>query len=407
MLSSLYVAAAMPRCVDTTIVDEEVESIDFQADADLVGVSFMTFNAPRAYEIADKFRSKGKRVLAGGYHPSFLPEEALQHFDAVCVGEAENVAPRIIDDLLCGTLGGIYHADYAPLTGLPIPDRTLIRRSSYSVVDAVQATRGCPHQCTFCSISSFFKKSVRVRPVREVVDELGQLGRHVLFMDDNITADPEYAEELFTEMIPLKKRWFSQCSTTVAHNNRLLDLAAQSGCRGLFIGFESLSQDGLRGWHKTFNRVKDYQRVVAKIHERGIAVQAAIVLGNDLDTNDIFPRTLEFLLQANLDALQATILTPFPGTPLYTEMEAAGRIIDRDWGHYDFRHVVFEPALLSRGDLLQGHDWVLQQFYSRISIKNRFLRELRYLQPSTMLRTTIPLNLSYRSRLAMDGTIRQ
>jgi radical SAM superfamily enzyme YgiQ (UPF0313 family) len=405
MLSSLYVAAAMPPHVRTTIVDEEVEPVDFNADVDLVGISFMTFNAPRAYEIADRFRRERRvPVIVGGYHPSFLPEEALQHADAVCVGEAENNVPRIVGDFEGGRLQRVYRNGLVNLAGLPVPPRSLIRGGSYAVVDTVQATRGCPHRCTFCSITSFFGHSFRSRPVDEVIEELKGLGTYLLFMDDNITMDPEYARELFTKMNPLKKRWFSQCSTRIAYDEKLLDLAARSGCRGLFIGFESLSQEGLKGWNKGFNRVNDYTQAIDRIHARGISIQGAIVFGNDCDTPEIFPRTLSFLLEANIDALQATILTPFPGTPLFAEMESEGRIVDSYWGHYDFRHVVFEPKNMNRQELKRGHDWVLKNFYSNRSIARRTRNELRYLSPATILRATLPLNLSYRSRLAADGT---
>jgi len=405
MLSSLYVAAAMPSSVETTIVDEEIEPIDFDTDADLIGISFMTFNAPRAYEIADTFRrEKGKKVIVGGFHPSFMPEEALQHADAVCIGEAEHNVPRMIEDYRSGRLQSTYKSDVVDLKGLPIPPRHLIRKSSYSIVDTVQASRGCPHRCTFCSITSFFDHTYRSRPVDAVIEEIRPLGKYLLFMDDNITTNPEYAKELFAKMIPLGKRWFSQCSTRIAYDEKLLDLAERSGCSGLFIGFESLSQDGLKEWNKSFNRSKDYEKAVQRIHAHGIGICAAMVFGNDCDTTEIFPRTLDFLLKANIDVLQATILTPFPGTPLFRDMDKEGRITDKNWGHYDFRHVVFEPSKMSPDELKKGHDWVLSNFYSSRSVARRLRNELRYLSPSTMLRATIPLNLSYRSRLAADGT---
>jgi radical SAM superfamily enzyme YgiQ (UPF0313 family) len=197
MLSSLYVAASMPPGVETRIVDEDVEPIDFDAEADLVGVSFMTYNAPRAYEIGDEFRRRGRPVVFGGYHPSFLPEEAGAHADAVCVGEAEGSVPQMIADFQTGRLRPVYRSAPVSLAGLPIPDRSLIRQGGYITPDAVQATRGCPHACTFCSVTAFAQRSFRTRPVDEVLDELQGLGRWVLFMDDNIIGDREYAKELF------------------------------------------------------------------------------------------------------------------------------------------------------------------------------------------------------------------
>lgn len=405
MLSSLYVAAAMPPCVTTRLLDEETEPIDFDTDADLIGLTFMTCNAPRAYEIAGRFRRKGKTIIAGGYHPTFLPGETLQHVDAVCLGEAETVVERMVADYQRGALQPVYAGGLADLTQLPLPDRSLIHKTSYAGVDAIQATRGCPHRCSFCSITSFFRHAFRRRPIEEVVRELRVLGRTILFMDDNLTADPEYAKELFARMIPLRKIWFSQCGVQIAADPELLTLAARSGCRGLFIGFESLSDENLRHWRKNCNRQRDYARVVRALHAQGIGVCAALVFGYDWDTEEAFPQALGFLESARVDALQATILTPFPGTELFSEMERQGRMLSLDWSRYDFNHVVFEPRHLSAAMLKRGHDWVLTRFYSRRAIAARLLRQLAYLSPFSIGRITAPLNLSYRHRLRANGTL--
>jgi len=207
-------------------------------------------------------------------------------------------------------------------------------------------------------------------------------------------------------MVPLGKRWYSQCSINIAEDDELLRLAVRSGCGGLFIGLESLSQENLHAWRKYFSRAHDYKRAIRKLHGAGIAVYAGIVFGYDWDTIGVFRETLEFLLDANVDALQATILTPFPGTPLFEVMERDGRIIDRDWSHYDFRHVVFGPQRMSRDALQAGHDWVLASFYSSRRVLTRVLREIRYLPLSTVLLGSAPLNYGYRHRLRADGTWR-
>jgi len=405
MLSSLYVAASMPSYVDTQIVDEDIEPVDFDTDADLIGISFMTFNAPRAYEIADKFRKeKGKPVIFGGYHPTFMPDEAIKHADAICIGEAENNVPQMIEDFGARRLKQFYRSEPTNLKGLPIPNRNLIRKSAYITPDAVQATRGCPNLCKFCSITAFFKHQFRVRPINEVIEELKTLGRYVIFMDDNIIGDRTYAEELFAKMIPLKKRWFSQCSIRIAYDDELLHLAFESGCRGMFIGFESLSQDNLSDWKKDFNRANDYIWAIEKLHTTGISVYAGIVFGMDWDRPDVFGKTLTFLHEANVDALQATILTPFPGTPLFDDMDRQGRIINRDWSKYDFSHVVFEPRSMSPEMLNNGHNWVLSKFYSQKSILRRLFRASGYLSPWTIIRGPWMLNFSYRNRLKANGT---
>jgi radical SAM superfamily enzyme YgiQ (UPF0313 family) len=405
MLPSLYVAAAMPPEVETRIVDEDVEPIDFDIEADLIGISFMTFNAPRAYEIADRFRlERAKPVIVGGYHPTFMPDEALQHADAVCCGEAEANVPRMLADFLGGRLRSIYRSELADLEGLPLPDRTLIHTRSYVTPHVLQATRGCPYRCKFCSIAAFNRYRIRTRPVEEVLEELKTLGRSVIFMDDNIIGDRDYAMELFAAMIPLGKHWFSQCGIQIGYDEELLRLAVRSGCRGLFIGFESLAQENLIDWRKHGNRARDYRRLVDRLHGAGIGVYAGFVFGSDGDTPEIFGATLDFLLEANIDALQATRLTPFPGTALFDEMEREGRIFDTDWSHYNFAHVVFEPLHMSRETLDRGTAWVLRQFYARRHVARRCWHELGYMSPAAFIRAALPLNLGYRRRLEADGT---
>lgn len=409
MLPSLYVAASMPPYVETRIVDEDIEPIDFETDADLIGISFMTYNAPRAYEIADRFRDeKGKPVIFGGYHPTLLPEEAIQHADAICIGDAEPNVPDMIEDFLQGQMKPFYRrSEPMPLAGLPIPKRDLIHKQDYAPIDVIQATRGCHYRCSFCSVAAFHLYRFRTRPVNEVLEELKTLGPYILFMDDNITANRDYAKELFSAMIPLGKRWFSQCSVELARDDELLDLASRSGCRGAFVGFETLSQPGLRSWKKHSNIGQDYLAIVRKLHAAGIAVFAGFVFGSDDDTPDVFPRTLEFLLEANIECLQATRLTPFPGTPLFEEMDKQGRILDKGWSHYDFGHVVYEPRHMSRQALDRGVAWVQRQFYTRRRIAHRAWRCLRYLEPTMIMRSVLPLNLGYRSKMAVDGTFQR
>ncbi len=405
MLSSLQVAASMPPEVDTRIVDEDVGPVDFDTDADLIGISLMTYNAPRAYEIADRFRSeKGKPVILGGYHPTFLPEEAIQHADAVCIGEAEYNVPRMIEDFRAGRMRGLYRSELVDLKDYPIPERSLLQNRAYMTPDILQATRGCPHRCKYCSVASFQRGRIRTRPVKDVIEELKMLGRHVMFMDDNLIGDRDYALELFSAMIPLRKRWFSQCGIGVAYDDELFQLASRSGCRGLFIGLESLSQESLNNWSKDMAKAKDYARLIGKLHSAGIGVYAGFVFGADRDTPAVFKATLDFLDEAKIDALQATRLTPFPGTPLFDAMDRQGRIFDKDWSHYDFFHVVFEPRRMSRQTLDEGTAWVLKEFYSRRRVARRFWNQVGYLHPMAFTRVVVPLNLGYRQRLKTNGT---
>ena len=228
---------------------------------------------------------------------------------------------------------------------------------------AVQTGRGCRHGCKFCSITAFARGTHRSRPLAHVLEELKTVPRNFMFVDDNIIADPEYAKRLFRAMIPMKKRWISQCSLKIADDPELLALARAAGCRGLFVGVETISQENLDAVDKGFNDESGYFRRIAAIRARGIGVQAGIIVGLDGDDATVFQRTLRFLQQARIDALQLAILTPQPGTALYDEFERAGRIIDRDWRHYDFRHAVIRPARMTGRQLQDGADWLYRQFY--------------------------------------------
>lgn len=406
MLPSLYVAASMPSFVETQIIDEDVESINFNTDADLIGISFMTYNAPRAYEIADRFRAMGKTVIFGGYHPTFMPNEAIQHADSICIGESEPNVPKIITDFVNGKLQPFYKSDLIDLKELPALNRNLIKNNAYVTVNAMQATRGCHHHCEFCSVAPFNRYQLRTRPVSMVLDELKELGHFVLFMDDNIALNREYAKELFTAMIPLKKHWFSQCGMGIADDEELLYLAAKSGCRGLFVGFETLSQQNLTAWKKHCNRKKDYLEISKKIHDAGIGIFAAFVFGGDEDTSDIFANTLDFLMEANIEVLQSTRLTPFPGTPLFEKMSNEGRIVDKDWSHYDFFHVVHKPLNMDSETLHSGTAWLQKQFYSKKSIARRVSKMITYLNPGIIVKAVIPMNLGYRFKLSAYGAFK-
>jgi len=404
MMSALSVAASAPDDVEVSIVDENVEAVDFDADVDLVGVSFMTFNAPRAYEIARRFRAKGRTVLFGGYHPSLQPEEAGAQCDALCVGPAEPNLPRMIDDWRRGRLQRVYRL---PLTEFRTRtlDPALVRRMQYIASTVVQATRGCHNRCEFCSVAAFSGNVLQTKPVDDVLREIrAARGRSVLFIDDSLSADSAYFHELLRALVPLRIRWYSQIGFAVTRETETLDLLERSGCRGVFIGFESVSQDSLDETRKGFNRADEYREGIRKLHDRGIGVFGAFVLGYDSDSPAIFERTLRFLDDAEVDALQLTVLTPFPGTPLYRRMEEQGRIIDRNWDHYDLGHVVFRPARMSPAELRAGHDMILERFYSWPAVLRRLRRQARTLGPRNLGLAAL-IGWGYRTKTRLDGYV--
>lgn len=374
-LNLITLAAMTPPQHEVTILDESLTDLDFNEKYDLVGISAMTALAPRAYEIADAFRERGAAVVLGGMHPSALPEEAIAHADAVVVGEAEGSWQRLLADLENGRLQSLYRQEERPsLEHMVIPRRDLLPRKRYLVPDTVQTTRGCPFACSFCTVSQFFGRSYRFRPVEEVILEVSDLeGEVIAFIDDNIVGNPGYARRLFTELarLPRKIKWFSQGSLNIARDEELLRLAAASGCIGLFIGFESLSPANLQAVGKKVNLVEDYQQAIKKLHDHGIAIEGAFVFGLDGDDEDVFERTVRFAQENRLEAAQFGILTPFPGTPLREALEREGRITNNDWSEYTISKVVFEPKNMSARTLQEGFNWAWQEFYSLGSISRR------------------------------------
>jgi radical SAM superfamily enzyme YgiQ (UPF0313 family) len=383
-LGLAMVAAVTPPEVEVSLTDENVTDIDFQKEIDLVGITALTVTAPRAYEIADNFRARGVKVILGGAHPSTLPDEASQHADAVVIGEAEGIWPNLIKDFKSNKLQKVYRQRERPsLVNLPIPRRDLFAKGAYYVTNTLSATRGCPYSCSFCSVTSLFGRTIRCRPVEEVLKEIEILNQRefIVFVDDNIVGNPKYAKELFRALIPYKIKWVSQASVTVARDGELLRLAAASGCLDLFIGFETLSPANLAAVGKKVNIVDEYETVIKKIHSHGIAIHGFFILGLDEDDEEVFKRTLHFAQKMRLESAQFAWPVPYPGTAFYESLDKTGRIVTKDWSQYE-SNLVFEPKLMSRETLQQRRYWVWRKFYSlpsiwrRVGIVRRNLRSL-------------------------------
>lgn len=372
-LNLAIVAGLTPDDFEIEIMDENIQDLDYQQEADLVGITVMTAVAPRAYEIADAFRARGSKVVLGGIHPTAVPDEAIKHADAVVIGEAEATWPQLITDFRAGNLKPFYQGDkYPSLAGLIPPRRNLINHKRYLLPSTLYTTRGCPFACSFCSVTTFFGHTYRFRPISEVIKEIASLPtRLVAIVDDNIIGNIRYAKQLFEALILQKVRWFSQSSLNIVKHPELLELAAASGCIGLFIGFESLSARTLKNMHKKQNKVEEYERAIATIHRHGLSVEGAFVFGFDEDDEGVFEETVDFACRNKLEAAQFTILTPYPGTPLYSQMQKEGRIIDQNWRHYDTSHVVFQPARMSPEVLQKGRNWAWKEFYSLSSAFRR------------------------------------
>ncbi len=359
---------------EVTLVDEGIEEIEPEVEADLIGISAITGTAPRAYELADRFRRRGLPVVLGGVHPTLRPEEAARHADAVVTGYAEQSWPQLLRDFVAGRMQTRYdQGANLNLANLPFPRRDLLPTGRHTITHTVEATRGCIHQCEFCVVPTAWGRPLQ-RPVAEVVADIRQMrARRLIFLDLNLIADIDYAKELFTALIPLKISWGGLATTVIAWDEELLDLAARSGCRGLLIGFETLSQESLAETNKAFNMRQDYHEVVRRLHDRGIALQGTFVFGFDNHTPDTFAETVDFVIEANIDLPRYAILTPFPGTPLFDRLKQEGRILTEDWTLYDAQHVVYQPRRMSPERLLHGTEWAWKQTYSYRSIAKRLL----------------------------------
>ena len=375
-----------------TCWDEGIQDVPDTLDADLIGLTVITGTARRAYELADRWRSQGKVVVLGGPHATLLPEEAMEHADAVVVGYAEDTWPQLIRDHLAGCLRPRY--DQAPgisLAGRPRPKREVLPRWRYATEDVFEATRGCVHQCDFCVVPTAWGRGPYQKPVEEVIADIrAQRARRAIFIDLNLIADRRYALRLFTALKPLRIQWFGLTTTILGHDDELLDACAESGCRGLLMGLESISPNSLRGMRKSFNDPETFARLVERLHHRRIALQGCFAFGGDEDTPDVFDRTADFALQVGIDLPRFAVLTPFPGTPLFRRLDAEGRILHRNWEQYDAQHVVFRPKLMSADELQSGIERAWRRCYSWGGIWQR-LRKTAAPWPIALL-----TNLTYR-----------
>ena len=286
-------AALSPPDVEISFTDDLLTPIDVKKDlkeVDLVGITVLTKTSLRAYEIADAYRKKGIPVILGGIHPTALPGEAKQHGDSVVIGEAEEVWPQLIEDVRMGNLKTFYQQEgYTELSKIPIPRRTILPSKGYFPLDVVQVTRGCPFHCEFCTVQKFFGETYRFRPISDVVEEVRRLPhRWMMFNDDNIIGDLSYSKELLKALTPLKKKWFGQASLSGLKKVEHVELLAKSGCKSLFIGFESLSKINLRRSRKFQNDPSEYREIIDVLHHHGIAICGSFVFGFDEDDPSVF-----------------------------------------------------------------------------------------------------------------------
>ncbi len=384
-VTGMHLAALTPREHEVDLVHEQVRPVPVDGWPDLVAISFFSGFARRAYEVADAYRALGVPVVAGGPHVTYWVDEALQHFDAVVTGEADAIWPRVVEDFSAGTPDRVYRGGAPELAGLPTPRYDLLE-PAFMVPRVLQATRGCPFTCGFCTVPDL-NPGFRVRPVEEVVRDVA--GSHfphwwqerlVWFWDDNLLVQRAWAKDLLRELRGLDRWWLTQASIDIVRDPELLDLMEASGCAGIFLGIESFEEDALESVTKRQNRVAAYGEAVERLHDRGICVMAGFIAGFDCQTPESIVRMADQLQELEFDVPFLSILTPFRGTRIYQEWLGSGRLRpELGWDHYNGYNVAFTPARMTPDELLRAHRELWDRTFSPGRVAARLVRGARQL----------------------------
>ncbi|MGA8116431.1 MAG: radical SAM protein [Actinocatenispora sp.] len=370
----VIVGSLTPASYDVRYIDENIEPVDFDAEADLVAVTGMTAQADRMYEIAAEFRARGVPVVAGGLHANLLPHEVGMHVDAVCVGEAEAVWPQVLADFEQGQLQPMYRQrGRADLTVAPRPRYELAQQRYYPSI-WVETSRGCPHTCRFCAATIRYRDKLGYKTIDQVVAEIELIRErwdnpYILFSDDNFVVDRNRTRELLKRLIPLGIKWSGQSDVSFYKDPDILELMHESGCMTMLIGFESVSDATLTGIDERnwkLRALTKYVEATKRIQDAGIGVYGAFTLGLDTDDKDSFEATSRFVKDNYLAGIQVSCVTPFPGTPLRDDMEQAGRVLpDKPWSNYTVFDAVFQPRNMTPEELEAGTLSVYRDFYTR------------------------------------------
>jgi radical SAM superfamily enzyme YgiQ (UPF0313 family) len=373
-VSLLYVAGLTPSEHEVTVVEEEMTPIDFDRECDVVGITSMTANAPHAYQVADQFRKRGRKVVMGGVHPSVMPDEAKAHCDAVVIGEAEPVWGAVLEDARANALKPFYRSGTEwDLDSAPLPARDTGIAPAVLGVAPVVTSRGCPYACEFCCVQNLFGRKIRHVAIPRVLQDIERSGSsRIMFLDDNIVGDQEYATRLFTALIDAKIQWVGQASISFVKNEKLLDLAERSGCKGLFVGMETVSESRIERMNKGMRTLRDTADAIARIMERGILFHASIVFGFDDDDSSIFDRTLDFMGRTHIPSATFNILTPYPGTAIHEQFSREKRLLTDDWRFFNHSTPTFIPKGMTMEELCEGFLHVRRSYFDLGSIAQRF-----------------------------------
>ncbi|HET6420008.1 MAG TPA: radical SAM protein [Geobacteraceae bacterium] len=401
-LSLKQVAAATPPSWEVVLADEIHGKVPFDEDFTLVGITAMTHQALRAYEIADAFRARGVPVALGGIHPTVLPEEAGAHADTVVIGEAEPVWETLLGDLLAGRLRPAYRAPLPEEGSLRIPwsRREIFSGNRYLTTQTLQASRGCPYNCPFCIVTPYFGNSFRYRDPEDILAELRSFDRKLtVFLDDNLLGDPNRAKPILEGMKGLGLRWGGQSNLRFAEDPELVRLVADSGCIGIFVGIESVT--GIHANHPKTGVRGSHAELIKRVRDAGIVLEASIIFGFDDHNEGIFEKTVRFIEDCVPSLPTFHLLTPYPGTALFNRFHEEGRLLHKDWNRYNHCEVVFRPRLMSPERLYRGWLEARKEAYSWSSIFTRVMKNPR--RPLINLAYNI-LRKGPNDRLGRDAT---
>lgn len=401
-------AAMLPPHWETKLLIEVVDKIDYEIDADLVAIGTMGHAMFRGMEIADKFRSRGKKVVLGGYMASIAFKEALKHSDAVVIGDAEISFPKMINDFEKGELQKVYNNPVSALDNLPVPKYSLLLEKPIGNMLPVQAGRGCSYQCSFCSIACLYKGKYLTRPLDEVIRDIKvikSLGlKRFYLIDDNIISNPRYLEQFCDNVTKLKMKWATQCSLQLARNKRLLEKVVASGGELLSFGIESINQEGLNLLNKSWLKVEEHEKNLDELRKAGLVVSSEMIVGTDGDTEQSIRETKKFVERNRIAIPRFYILTPVPETELYDQMRKENRLVTEDWKLFDGSRCVHKPKLIEPERLTQMYWWLNRQIFSFRSIFKRILLNPSLWKKPYMIIFALMVNLHYRKYILKKVT---
>ncbi len=414
-------AALTPPDIDVSITHEIFEDIDFEEKVDIIGITSITTNIFRAYEIAAEFRKRNVYVVLGGIHVSMMPDEAAKHADTIFIGEAEETWPQFLKDFQNGNAKKAYKAEKPPsLADLPVPSWSLIDKSRYLCFDVfhryklkgaypIQSSRGCNFSCDYCSTSRMFGRAgLRTRPITDVVNEIQSINaKRLFFMDDNIFADPAYTKDLFRALIPLNIKWGGQGVICAADDEELIKLARKSGCYFIVAGLESITPKVLESLGKKNDKVGNYIKNIEVFKKAKIDLDVSMMFGFDDDEPSVFKNTCDFLVKCCVPYVSWLPLTPFPGTVFYKRLKNQGRLKDEKWWlkiNPDMKEKIY--GLLYTGTKMDENNFCDNFYYHYrrfYSFKN-ILKRLAF-PPSIRAFVTILINLSIRNKISTYATV--